>query len=158
VTRIISITRISGPSRRWTLHMPRWLGALAWHFLFAGTKFVNRVIPGYTQPVGAKYELIVDHDGPASYNNTGTFATSGEVLNASDFGFGGFETVDPQGLSSDGLNYVWIQLPNQSTSADNIGNAVPTCRIHWYVAATNAEVANTVNLAGKSIRLQIRAV
>jgi hypothetical protein len=148
--RIVSIQRLPGPRRH--------LRLLHLALSILGAKFANRVLPGYTMPVGAKYEIIIDHDGPGSYNNTGTFATSGEIINAADIGIGGFELVSDQTLSSDGLNYVLIQLPNQSTSVEPQGNALPTARIHWYVTATNAEVANAVNLAGKSVRLQIRGV
>lgn len=150
MTRIISIRHL--PSRR-TLHIPHWLGAVAWRLLFSGTHFVNKFLPGYSQPMGAKIEIIVDHDGPASYNNTGTFATSGETINAIDFGIGGFETVDANSLSSDGLNYVWIDL-----IGDGPGIACIGAVLHWYVASSNLEVANAVNLSGKSIRLQIRGV
>lgn len=117
-----------------------------------------RNLDGYPTYVGGKLETIVDLDGPASYNNTGVFATSGQVINASDFGWGGFEIVDAQSLSSDGLNWVQIQLPGQSQTGEAKGNAVPTARIHWLVQTTNAEVANAVNLSAKSIRLQIRGV
>src|ERR1700678_2878105 len=116
----------------------------------------NRILPGYLTQISDKLEVVVDHDGPASYNNTGTFATSGETINASDFGLGGFELVQIDALSSDGLNYGYVVLVGQSTSVG--GNAVPTAVIHWYVLATNVEVANAQNLSTKSLRLQIRGV
>jgi hypothetical protein len=116
----------------------------------------NRILPGYLMPVGEKLELVVDHDGPASYVNTGTFSSSGEIINASDFGLGGFELCQIDALSSDGLNYGYVVLNGQSTSVG--GNAVPTATIHWYVLATNVEVANAQNLSTKSLRLQIRGV
>jgi hypothetical protein len=121
----------------------------------------NRIMPGYINQLGDKMELVVDHDGPASYNNTGTFSTSGETINAADLGLGGFELVQIDALSSDGLNYGYVVLSNQSTSSTPQGvgaNAVPSAVIHWYVLATNVEVANAVNLSTKSLRLQIRGV
>lgn len=118
----------------------------------------NRILPGYVTEVGAKYELIVDLDGPASYANGTIGTTGGQVINALDYGIGGFEVVDPQGLSSDGLNYVQIQLVGQSTTGAVSGNAVKSARIYWIVQSTNAQVANAINLSGKSIRLQIRGV
>lgn len=118
----------------------------------------NRILDGYVAQFGNKVEIVADHDGPASYNNTGTFATSGEIINASDFGLGGFELVQVDALSSDGLNYAYVVLVGQSTSSGNKGNVGTQAIIHWYVLSTNVEVANTVNLAGKSIRLQIRGV
>lgn len=129
----------------------------------------NRVLAGYVAPNDSgKYDMIVDHDGPASYNNTGTFATSGEQINASDFGIGGFELVGVDAFSSDGLNVVEICLGATIAGATNLQPAGPagspgpvmtTAVIHWYTNATrSAEVANTVNLAGKFCRLRIVGV
>lgn len=112
----------------------------------------NKQLDGYMNQVGDKLEVIVDHDGPASYANPTPFTANGEVINASDFGLGAFEVVDPMGLSSDQLNTVLCVV------GDGSGKAATTCRIHWFVQSTGAEVANAVNLSGKSIRLQIRGV
>jgi hypothetical protein len=115
----------------------------------------TRILPGYDMPLGSKIEMIIDRDGPASY----TGGTSGtDIINASDLGIGGFETVDCTGLSNDGTTSAVATLINMSTSNDNIGNAVPTARIRYFVVATAAEVANAVNLSGKSFRFQIRGV
>jgi hypothetical protein len=116
----------------------------------------NRPLPGYPQPVGAKYEMVFDHDGPASYNNTGVTLTSGETINASDVGFGGIEYAEADGVSSDGLNYCYIMYLNQSTSGS--GNALPSFVVRWFVLATGAEVANAVNLSTKSIRIRLRMI
>lgn len=115
----------------------------------------NRIVSNVQ--MGPKHFVVIDHDGPASYNNTGTFTTSGETLNATDLGYGGFEFVDEISLSSDQLNTVLIALPGLSTSG-NFGDARPTTVIHWFVQATGAEVANTVNLSGKSVRLRLTCV
>jgi hypothetical protein len=115
----------------------------------------NRVISNSVQ--GVKHILVVDHDGPASYNNTGVFTTSGETINASDFGYGGFEFVDEISLSSDQLNTVLIVLPGQSTTG-NFGDARPTAVIHWFVQVGGAEVGNGIPLSGKSIRLRLTCV
>jgi hypothetical protein len=115
----------------------------------------NRVVSN--QVMGTKHILVVDHDGPASYPNPTPFTANGEIINASDFGYGGFEFVDEISLSSDQLNTVLIVLPGQSTTG-NFGDARPTARIHWFVQAGGAEVANGVDLSGKSIRLRITMV
>jgi hypothetical protein len=71
----------------------------------------NRILAGYVAPNDSnKYEMLVDHDGPASYVNTGTFNTSGEQINASDFGLGGFEDIGSDMLSSDGVNVCEVVL------------------------------------------------
>jgi hypothetical protein len=127
----------------------------------------NRPLSGYPIQVSEKIDLVIDHDGPASYVNTGTFNTSGEQLNASDFGLGGIEYIEIDGISSDGLNYVYPIPGATITGAVNLqpapgpqqpGAAVQTVILHWYVLSTNVEVANTVNLSGKYVRMRIRGV
>ena len=129
----------------------------------------NRILAGYPQPVGAKYEIIVDIDGPASYVNSGTFASSGQQINASDFGFGGIEYIEVDGLSSDGVNAVQLVLgATVSPAATNLQPAPPAGQpgpiaqsavIHWFTSPSSAsEVANGVNLAGKYVRVHMRLV
>jgi len=115
----------------------------------------NRIMDGYSLPIGDKIEIVVDHDGPASYLGG---AGNGETIFASDFGLGGFELVQVDALSSDGLNQVMVTLTGQSTSVANKANAVASATLRWFVVATAAEVANAVALNTKSIRLQIRGV
>lgn len=120
-----------------------------------------RTVPEYPGVICKRQEIVLDLDGPASYNNTGTFATSGQVINASDFGFSAFEFVDSQNISSDNVNTVLVFMPGMSTSSAASGNNAPvsqTATIHWFVQSTGLEVANGVNLSGKSIRLQLRVV
>lgn len=113
----------------------------------------NLFLPGYLQPVGAKLESFVDHSGPVSYNNTGTFLTSGETINAHDYGLGGFEMIIPQGLSGDGLYTAQIELVAQSGKSGASASAV----IHWFTA-NSTEVANATDLHASFIRLLIRGV
>lgn len=113
----------------------------------------NRILPGYELQIGDKLEVVVDHDGPASYSNVVVNAGTGDVINALDLGRGGIEDINCDALSSDGLNYIIAFY----TGGYN-GNAAPSVSLRWYVLSTNAEVANTVNLSGKSVRLRIRLV
>src|SRR5712672_1081935 len=106
----------------------------------------NKILPGYIMQVGSKLEVVIDHDGPASYANVVVNAGLGDVINAADLGMGGFEDVNVDGLSSDGLNYVYATPVNGGS-----GNAVPSIQLRWIVLATSAEVANAVNLSTKSI-------
>lgn len=112
-----------------------------------------RILPGYMMPVGSKYELIIDRDGPASYTGG---AAGTDLLNASDVGLGGFESVAADAVSQDGLTSCFVQLINQSTSG--LGNAVTQARLRYFVVATGAEVANATDLSTKSWRFQIRGV
>jgi hypothetical protein len=126
-----------------------------------------RILAGYPQQVGAKIELVVDIDGPASYGNTSTFATSGQQINASDFGIGGFEYIECDGLSSDGANAVQVALGATVAGASTLqpapttspGPCVTSAVLHWYTTASSAtESTNATNLAGKYIRVRIRGV
>jgi hypothetical protein len=126
-----------------------------------------RILAGYPNYVGDKIEIIADLDGPASYNNTSTFATSGQQINASDFGIGGFEYVEVDGLSSDGVNAVELVLGATIAGANNLqpapttspGPAVQSAVIHWYTTPSSAtEVTNATSLSGKYIRIHIRGV
>lgn len=113
----------------------------------------NRILAGYLMQVGAKMEVVIDHDGPASYANVVVSAGAGDVINAADLGLGGIEDMNADGLSSDGLNFVYATPVNGGN-----GNAVPSFQLRWIVLSTNAEVANAVNLSTKSVRLRIRGV
>jgi hypothetical protein len=130
----------------------------------------NRILAGYVAPNDSgKYELIVDHDGPASYNNTGTFTTSGEQVNASDFGLGGFETVGVDSLASDGASVVEVCLgctvagatfaTGAGSSSQVPGPVATTAVLHWFTGVTRStEVANATNLSARSVRLRIVGV
>lgn len=114
----------------------------------------NVVLAGYEMPVSDKLEIICDHAGPASYANVVVNAGAGDVVNAADFNRGGIEECrGGDALSSDGLNFVRVFY-----TSGYVGNAVPSVSLRWYVLATGAEVANTVNLSAKSVRLALRLV
>lgn len=129
----------------------------------------NRFLASYPAPndVG-KYDIIVDHDGPASYVNTGTFNTSGEQINAADFGVGGWEDIGCDMLSSDAVNEVVVAPGATVAGATNLqpapqagqpGGIFFTAVLHWFTVANRAaEVANAVNLSGKYIRIRMVAV
>jgi hypothetical protein len=125
-----------------------------------------RPVAGYPLQVGDKYWHVFDIDGPASYVNSGTFNTSGQQINIADLGFGGFDYVEIDGLSSDGVNGFSVVLGatvagalalTPTPGAGQSGPAFTTFVLHWYTTASNAtEVSNATNLSTKSAR--IRAV
>jgi len=110
----------------------------------------NATVVGTPTPIGNFWLVQVDHTGPASYNNTGTFATSGETLNATDLGFGGIVNVDGM-VSNDGVNFIGVASP--------VGNPAPLASValHWYTM-NGTEVTNATNLSTKTVRLQILCV
>jgi hypothetical protein len=130
-------------------------------------------LPGYPCPnEKGGYDWMGDVDGPTSYINTGTFNTSGQQLNAADFGFGGFEIVDAPALSSDGVNDITLVVGATTAGATQLspspgagqpGAAVASAVIHWYTAVRGVgsnptEVTNGTNLSAKTVRLRIAAV
>lgn len=129
-------------------------------------------LPGYPCPnEKGGYDWIGDVDGPASYNNTGTFNTSGQQLNAADFGLGGFEIVDTPALSTDAVNEVVLVLGATIAGATNLqpepgagqsGVVAASVVMHWYTGLRGiggaVEVANAVNLSTKAVRLRISGV
>jgi hypothetical protein len=100
---------------------------------------------GYETEWANKKVMCIDVTGPASYVNTGTFSTSGHAMNASDFGWGGFDFVSAM-ISSDGLDIGYV-------ASGTAGVSFSTFNLHWFVIATGAEVANGVDLSAKTIRL-----
>jgi hypothetical protein len=117
----------------------------------------NKIIS--TRQVGNAYQVVFDHTGPASYLNVSTNAGAGDVINAKDLGFGGFENIGfmGNGISQDGLAaaQLYPTLIGQ-------GNAVPSVQARWFTypaaattGALGAEIANTTNLSGvgKTVRM-----
>ena len=133
-----------------------------------------RPLPGYPCPnERGGYDWIGDIDGPASYNNTGTFGTSGQQINASDFGMGGFEVVDTPALSNDSVNEIIVCL-GATIAGGTMGGppaagsgqpAIPPTSfvLHWYtglrgVGSNPTEVSNATNLSTKYVRTRISFV
>lgn len=106
----------------------------------------NTVLPGYTQPWGAKLIQGFEHAGPVLY------AAGGETILASDLGIGGFDFVLVPGLSLSGTYYGLVQpLPVDATPSVALG-AFKSFKLLWYVLATNAE-AGAIDLSGEILRL-----
>lgn len=128
----------------------------------------NRILAGYVAPNDSnKYELLVDHDGPALYTNTGTFGTSGEQINASDFGIGAFEDIGADMCSTDGTSEIIIVPGATTAGATNIATApatspgplFTTAVLHWFqTGSRNTEQPNNTVLSGKYVRLRIIGV
>lgn len=116
----------------------------------------NTVLAGYEMPIGAKKEIIFDHAGPAAYSNFFGSAGTGDVVNASDLGMGGFDFIDITDFTPNG-NFTVIVIPiNQGT-----GNATQSFRLVWFNAANGsqgAEVTNGNSLAAQTIRVRARGV
>jgi hypothetical protein len=124
-----------------------------------------RVLPGYPQQVGAKYQFMVDRTGPTSYTQFSTsLGTGGDVIlaNGGGLSFGGFDNVDDTADDTGQIEALVIM------SLAGFGNAVPQITIKYVslVTATlggksqsaNTEIAAGTNLSTFSFRYQGYAV
>jgi len=123
----------------------------------------NTPLLGYPQAVGAKVQDIFDHTGPTSYANIGTSGGAGDVINATDLSYGGFDTVHPVfgGYSNSG-NYIIKVVTGHTTTTPTLslgGLASPAVTLIWYTTsaafgAISTEVTNATNLSAESVRLE----
>lgn len=121
----------------------------------------DAALPGYEQPIGGgRKTLIATHQGPVAY------ATGGETVTASTFGWGSFDGADPVSSSfnaNNSGNFIcqclvpiaqapavannnWTAFPNQPTGANNL-------KIKWTQSNGNEVAANT-NLSSEFVRIQ----
>jgi hypothetical protein len=84
---------------------------------------------------------VSDINGPASYTN-GT----GNAVSARAFGMDTLKSLLPMGLSASGNYYAKV--------ISVAGRGKPTMLVKWFVASTNAEVANAVNLSAEVLTFQ----
>ena len=120
----------------------------------------NRMLPGYPQPVGAKYKAIFDHTGPTSYTRyvTGAVPVGGDIITAISLGFGGFDNADDTVDTTGQINAVVVM------DLGGTANAVPRVTIKYYALATatlggqsqtiGTEIAASTNLSTFSFRFE----
>jgi hypothetical protein len=117
---------------------------------------INQPLPGWPAPPGAKPSEKFDHYGPVSYVQYGSAV--GDIINAADLGFGGFETVGVSwtGYSNSG-NYI-VQV--MQSKANDVPAAGPASRvtIQWFTTsaafgAKSTEVTAATNLNSEYVRL-----
>lgn len=111
----------------------------------------NAPLPGYVDEWGTKHVIFAEQAGPASY------ATGGFVLNASDFGLGGFDWVDAGMVSYSGTYYGRIVPQPASAPPSGQNPSMKQVKLQWIVASTNLEVSSLTNLSGEILRLFIVA-
>lgn len=99
------------------------------------------VLKGYRTSFGNKRASVASVVGPASYANPG-----GQVIYNTSFGTRGIEMVFG-GMSVSGTYYVLWQPQSSGPNAKAI--------LRWRVTATNAEVANAVNLSAETVQILV---
>src|SRR5580692_11701055 len=113
----------------------------------------NTPLLGYPQPWGTKEIMIFDHTGPVSYANIGTSGSGGDVINASDLGFGG---IDQLGSGFGGFtefytasgNYLVKMFTGHTTTTPTVsyptGSAFPSITLQWFNCAAFGAISTEV--------------
>src|SRR5258707_6301675 len=106
-----------------------------------------RVLPGYPQQVGTKYNLVCDRTGPISYVQfTAATGAGGDVIKATQggLGMGGFDNADDTADSTGQINAVVVMF------LGGYGNAIPQITIK-YVSAVTASLGGQSQTANTEI-------
>jgi hypothetical protein len=122
----------------------------------------NQPLAGYPQPVGAKIEKVFDHTGPSSYTQFATPTTGGDVINASDLGIGGIESMAPV------VDTTGKVIAYPVFNYGGYGNAVPSVAIQYWSLVTaslygqsqvlGTQVVAASDLSGLSFRFRALCV
>src|SRR6266446_911791 len=127
----------------------------------------NTTVAGYPTTVGNKTHSMFDHTGPSSYANVGTSSGAGDAINASDLGFGGFDSIMPvfpsgflEGYTASGNFIVKVGTGTSGTALVATypkGNAFTKATLQWFTTAAafgaiSTEVANTTDLSAEVLR------
>lgn len=130
----------------------------------------NTPVQGYPQPMGSKIRMLFDHTGPTSYSNIGTNSGTGDVINATDLGEGGFDAMDTSwavGNYSASGNYAVIIGVSSSATTQTVnpsaGLASPKVVLRWMTTSAafgtiSTEVSNGTNLSAEVIRFDATMV
>jgi len=103
------------------------------------------LLKGSPDYVGRRFIFAGYGNGPKSYVNTGANATSGDIVNSQALGFERYIDSITGDLAVSGTYYVHAQ-------SSGVG-ARQTWRFRWFVTATNAEVANGVDLSAEQVQV-----
>jgi hypothetical protein len=102
----------------------------------------DKLLAGYPQAIGDKWEVVVDHYGPVNYQQS-----TGDVYSSTSLNQGGFDRVEA-GTSFSGT--YTVQVWYNSSFA---GLGVPSVKLVWYTNGST-QVANGTNLNGEIVRLR----
>ena len=119
----------------------------------------NTPVFGYPQPWGSKIAYLFDHSGPASYVQYNASTGAGDIINASDLGFGGFEFISTSwaGYSNSG-NYILVIQQSKANESPK-GSADKRFTVQWFTTsaafgAISTEVSAAVDLSAEYGRLK----
>lgn len=151
--------------------LPLWQQWAAARLVYATALFANRVLPGYVAPNDAgKYDLVFDHDGPASYTangGAGGFITGGDTVNALDVGMSGFESVGVDSVVNApsvtggpfGAVVVEVKLGGAATGIPLGASALASLTLFYFQSPTRGtEFSTGNNLSSAFVRLRVMCV
>lgn len=93
-------------------------------------------VQGFPQNWGTKQVEVGELAGPATY------VTGGQTVNASDFGWGGFDAFLMPMLSYSGTYYFLVQPLTVDASPSAQKPQLTSVKVIWMVVATGVEAAN----------------
>jgi hypothetical protein len=120
---------------------------------------VNVSVAGWPAPVGAKNFYIWDHYGPTSYVQYNGSTAAGDVVNASDIGFGGIDDLSPSWAAySNSGNYI-VQCNPAKANDIPAGGAATRFIVQWFTTGSafgtkSTEASAATNLSAEYVRLR----
>jgi hypothetical protein len=121
---------------------------------------VNVPVAGWPAPPGAKNYEVWDHYGPTSYvQYAATSTPAGDIVNAADLGFGGFDEVSSSWSAySNSGNYI-VQVNPCLANDIPAGGAAKRFTVQWFTTAAafgakSTEAAAATNLSAEYVRLK----
>lgn len=106
-------------------------------------------LQGYETIFGNKKAMVLDRACTASYNTT-----TGDVLNASDIGWGGIDWANVLGTRVETASGTYYGIARQvGTSTTNPGLTNTSLAIHMYTTSSATEVGSAANLSAETLRL-----
>lgn len=109
-------------------------------------------LPGYEQVWGSKKRFVGELAGPSLY------VQGGQTVNASQLGWGGFDTVGVSGLSYSGTYSYRIQFLPIKPNPTAFNPSVKSVKVIWIVVGTGVEAAANTDLHAEVCRFDATGV
>lgn len=125
---------------------------------------LNAPLLGYPTDIGNKHLIVFDHKGPTSYANIGTSSGAGDVINAADLGWGGFDTFKAASAATSSYSmsgtYIVKIFTGHTTTTPTFTQGIQNVRtLQWFTTSAafgtiSTEVTNATDLSAEVVRLE----